>query len=77
MDYFQSQKANMLARFGPAALNHPHPGTIGRGLTPEQTLAAINPAFQNYQAYAHITRDYSAPITIQEEPLTQPMEIDN
>jgi hypothetical protein len=81
MDYFQTQKQRMLEMYGPQAVQHPHPGIIGPGLNPTQALASINPAFQNPQAYAHITREYSTPITIQEEPYapqepTQDMEID-
>jgi hypothetical protein len=79
MDFFETQKAQMLARFGPQGVHHPHAGTLGHGLNAPQTLASINPAFQDPQAYAHITRDYSTPITIHEEPLEPAcvdMEID-
>lgn len=76
MDFFEAQRTEMVNRFGMQMLQHPHPGVIGRALTPEQTLASINPAFQDPAAFAHITRDYNAPITIQEEPLTFDMEID-
>lgn len=76
MDPLEEQKQRMLAMFGPQALQHPHPGVIGRGLNPAQTLASINPAFQNPQAYAHIVRDYSTPITIQEEPLEPAIEME-
>lgn len=81
MDYFQTQKQRMLEQFGPQALRHPHPGIIGPGLNPTQAIASINPAFQDPQAYAHITREYNTPITIQEETWTpqdeaKDMEID-
>lgn len=76
MDFFESQRTQMVNKFGMQTLQHPHPGVIGRGLTPQQALASINPAFQDPSAFAHITRDYNTPITIHEEPLTSDMEID-
>lgn len=78
MNYFEEEKQRMVQMFGPQALQHPHPGIIGPGLSPHQAIASINPAFQNPAAFAHITRDYNTPITIQEEPLepTQDMEVD-
>lgn len=79
MDYFEVMRAKMEKKYGLNALQHPHPGTIGVALTAPQALASINPSFQDPQAYSHIVRDYSTPITLSEEPIiggAQDMDVD-